>query len=154
MCLLGVSTFQPHYNPSQPQKCDFCRIFWFRSFLEFVPRITSLRIEVGSWNLLCILNKSLRCAFWVFQLFGVKIQLCPNLGEGVLRGQKRKNCPFFPANWLKIWSYVTYPKINPISQLGGEIRSFPPLLTSKKCGSSPNCPPNWARKLKLRMYIR
>ena len=80
MCLLGVWTFQPHFNPSQPQRSGF---------------LPPNRVKKLKFVMYCMLSESSRCAFWGFQLFGVKIQLCPNLGLGVLRGQKRKSCPFF-----------------------------------------------------------
>ena len=41
-----------------------------------------------------MLSKGPRCAFWGFQLLGIEIQLCPNVGEGALRAQKLKNCLF------------------------------------------------------------
>ena len=106
MCLLGASTFQPHFNPSQPaKKWFFGWVLTFPSFLEFVPRITPLQVEPRSWNLSCISSKSPRCAYWGFQLFEVKIQLCPNLGEGCWGGQKSKNCPLFKLSDRKAKLY-------------------------------------------------
>ena len=73
MCLLEVSTFQPHFNPSQPLRSD--------------------------------------------------------LGEGVLRGQKHKNCLFFgqsmknlklyniPKNQLPRSIRVGYIGVSPIFEL-------------------------------------
>ena len=94
--LFGSLNFSVPFQPlSLPKKWFFRRISLFLSFLEFVPRTTPLQSELGSLNLLCILNKSPRCTFYGSQLFRVKIHLCPNLREGVLRSQKRKNFPFF-----------------------------------------------------------
>ena len=46
-----------------PRKWFLGRIFSFLSFLEFVPRVIPLQIELGSWNLVWILSKSPRYAF-------------------------------------------------------------------------------------------
>ena len=127
MCFLGVSSVQSHFNSSQPQKVIFCRIFSFCSFLEFVPRITPLQIEVGSLNLSCMLSKSPRCAFWGIQLFGVKIQLCPNLGEEMLRGQKLQKCLYLNQliENLKLYNISKNQLLELIKR--GDI-GFPPYL--------------------------
>ena len=153
MCLFGVSTFQLHFNPFQPQKVIFWRIFPFCSFLVFVPHITPLQIEVGSWNLLSIMSKSPRCVFWYFNFFGSKFNYAP-IWERECWEVKNIKFGLFWVKRLKIKSCITYPKINLPSQLGGgEIWSFLTFFTSKKFCSSPIYPPNWAKKLKSSMYI-
>ena len=136
MCLSGVLTFQPHFKPSQSKKKrDFCRIFSFCSFLEFVRRITPLQIELEIRNLLRILNKSPRCAFLRFSNFWVKIQWCPNSKKGVLRGQKSKICPFFDQSIENQKLYNISENQSPKSIRRGDM-GFLPFLTSKKCCSS------------------
>ena len=83
------------YQPfSAPKKWFFGRAFSFLSFLEFVPRITPLKIELGNLNLSCMLSGVLDELLVVFNFFGSKFSCAPILGEGVLRSQKRKNYPF------------------------------------------------------------
>ena len=78
-----------------------------------------------------MLSKSFICVFWGSQLFGVRIQLCPNSAEGVLRGQKLKNYPYL--NQL-----IDNPKLYSISknQLLRSIKKgdmgVPPIFDLKK----------------------
>ena len=78
-----------------------------------------------------MLSKNPRCAFWGFQLFGVKIQLCPNLGEEVMRGQKFKNYLFLnqPIENLKLHNISKNQPLKLIQK--GDI-SFPPIFDLKK----------------------
>ena len=132
MCLLGVSTFRPQFNPSQTQRSSFWVGFLsFLLFLEFVPRITPLQIEIESWNLLCIFIKSLKSAFWGSQRFWVKIQLCPNLGEGMLRSRKRKNFPFLSHSIENQKLYALYKNQPPKSIRRRDMGIFPPLWPFK-----------------------
>ena len=145
MCLRGggrVSTFQHHFNPFQSQKSDFFWIFSFCPFLEFFPRITPHQMEVGSWNLLCMLSKSPKCAFRGFQLFGVEIQFCPNLGEGVLRVQNCKNC-LFPNLYNILKNHFSGQLLREDIGRGG--RGFL-LFELKKNYSFCISSPNWARE--------
>ena len=133
MCLLvfGGLDFSALFQPLvAPKKCFFGWVFAFLSFLEFVPRITPVQIQLESWNLLCILSKISRYAFWDFQLFKVKIHLCPNLGKGCC-GINSAKITLFSPNRQKIRICITYPKLNFLSHLGGEIWGSPPFLTSK-----------------------
>ena len=83
---------------------------------------------------------------------GVKIHLCPNLEEGVLKGQKQKIYLFFNQSIKNQKLYNISENKPPKSITRGDM-GLPPFLTSKKCCSSTISPPNWARKLKLGMYI-
>ena len=124
----------------------------FFLLFEFVPRVTLLQIELESWNLLCLLSKSPRCAFWNFPLFWGKIQLRPNLGEGVLRGQNHKTCPF-PSQSIENKKLYNISKSQPPKWIRKEDMKISPFLTSKNCCSSLISPPNWARKLKFDKYL-
>ena len=44
----GISTFQPHFIPSQPQRSSFLVRFSHFSLFEFVPRIIPIQIELGT----------------------------------------------------------------------------------------------------------
>ena len=84
---------------------------------------------------------------------GSKFSYAPILGKGVLRGQKRKICPFLSQSTENQKLY-NISKNQPTKSIRGGDMGFSPFLTLKKFCSSPISPPNQARKLKLGMYIQ
>ena len=62
---------------------------------------------------------------------GVKIHLCPNLGEGVLKDQKRKICPFFSQLIENQKLYNTSENQPPKSIMRGDM-GFHPHFDLKK----------------------
>ena len=89
----------------------------------------------------------------VSNFFWVKIQLCPTLGEGVLRGQKRKTFSFLSQliENQKLYSISKNQPFKSIRKGDMEISTFFDL--KKKAFSFPIFSPNCARKLKFGMYI-
>ena len=73
MCLFGVSTFQPLFNPLLLQKSGFLVIFF--TFFEFVPRITPHQIELEPWNEVCIqLSAQQKIRYWSTLIFSTSIK--------------------------------------------------------------------------------
>ena len=69
--------------------------------------------------------------FGVFKFLGVKIELYPNLGEEVLRGQKRKIALFFSQSIEHQKSYNISKNQSPES-IRRRIMGFPPPFDLKK----------------------
>ena len=75
----------------------------------------------------------------------VKIQLCPNFGEEVLRGQSRKNYSFVSQS-MKNPKFYIIPKNQPSWSIRREdVKGFPFFVLKRTCSSlmSPLLNLNW-----------
>ena len=124
-----LERFQPYWNPSQPRNVGFLSVHIFSLKTEMLYsdwyRQKSLQFDQST-------QFGGRLDVFECKWPWVEIQSCPNLGEGMLRSQKCKNCSFLSQLIEKLMLYNISKHQPRKSTRRGDKRGFPPFWPWKK----------------------